>query len=128
MQMSSATGKRQWVSSSSASAASDCSDTPQPSRNRVARVPPGTDEPPEVSPEYEEELLEALRADDASQSGRTPRCPSPSPSTSAAADVDPADVTTWFPRVPQAAAGLPPRLYPWQAQCLAVRGVAEGMK
>ena len=88
------------------------------------------DEPPEVSPEDEEELLGALRyqARDAPPQIGSVRSVPPRPSGCEAAPKDPTDVRFWFPREHQAPIGIPPRLYPWQAQCLAVAGVAEGTR
>ena len=135
--MSSAIGKRRRelpsTSSPPGSAASEFSSVPQPAPKRPVRrastwraAALGDDEPPEISPEDEQELLEALRADDTSHSGSTARRLSPSANDPVVGD--PADVKTWFPGVPEAASGLPPRLYPWQAQCLAVPGVARGTR
>lgn len=134
--MSSVIGKRRRempsTSSPPGSAVSEFSSMHHPAPKRLARgvstprgAALGDDEPPEVGPEDEEELLEALRTDDTSHPGSA-GCRSPSANKSAGAD--PADVTTWFPREPEAASGLPKRLYAWQAQCLAVRGVAEGTR
>lgn len=88
------------------------------------------DEPPEVTPEDEEELLEALhcQASDSPPKIESARSIPPRPSGREAAAKDPTDVKYWFPQEHQPPIGIPLRLYPWQAQCLGVAGVVEGTK
>ena len=133
---------REWSSSSPpGSAVSEFSGMPHRSPKRLAReartassTPQAAlfdgDEPPEVSPEDEEELLGALhyQACDAPPQTESARSIPPRPPGYEAAAKDPTDVKFWFPQEHQAPVGIPPRLYPWQAQCLAVVGVAEGTK